>query len=236
MPTASRRGLDETASDATPQVWAQMRRKSSFELAAIREACATLRAAMAAMGKDQRSGAGVTAAVLAGERAANECGAQDVRTLFSVNAGRTLQPFETLVERAVDPLQVYIAVRQFNYWAEGFSSLAQRPSPVAEKAAALLSTVVATIKHGGTAAAIAEIITTERRPYCIHPVTEDAFATSLGITLEEPPFTSLGATFEAGEVHSLKIGLTDGAEQHAVVSAMIAVREGGSDVLWSAAG
>ena len=236
MATALRRAVGDAAPDATQQVWTQMRRKSSFELAAIREACATLGAAMAAVGEAKRSGASVTAAILAGERAANDRGAQDVRTLFSVNGGRTLQPFEALIDHAVDPLQVYIAVRQFNYWAEGFASLSEQPSPVAEKAAALLRMAVAAIKPGATAAAVAEIIAAGRQPYRAHPVTEDAFATSLGTALEEPPFTDLGATFEAGEVYSLKIGLTDGAEQHAIVSAMIAVRDGGSDVLWSAAG
>ena len=38
--------------------------------------------------------------------------------------------------------------------------------------------------------------------------------------------------FEAGEVYSVRAGLTDGAEQHAIVSAMIAVRDDGNDVLW----
>jgi hypothetical protein len=233
MSTAMRRAVGDVAGEATPQLWTQMRRKSSLELDAIREACATLSAAMAAISEAKRSGAGITAAILAGEGAANARGAQDVRTLFSVNGGRTLQPFETLIERATDPLQVYIAVRRFNYWAEGFASLSHHPSHIAEKAAALLREAVAAIKPGATAAAVADIIATGRQPYRVHPVTEDAFATSLGTTLEEPPFTDIGTTFEAGEVHSLKIGLTDGAEQHAILSAMIAVRAGGSDVLWT---
>ena len=70
--------------DATPLLWTQMRRKSSFELAAIGEACTTLTAAMAAVSEAQRAGADVTGAILAGERAANSRGAQDVRALFSV--------------------------------------------------------------------------------------------------------------------------------------------------------
>jgi hypothetical protein len=235
MATAMRRAIG-AAPDATPQVWAQMRRKSSVELAAIRQACITLGAAMAAVGGAQRSGTSVTTAILAGERAANSRGAQDVRTLFSVNGGRTLQPFESLIDHAVDPMQVYIAVRQFNYWAEGFASLSERPSAIARKAAALLRTGIAAIKPRATTAAVSEILTSERHPYRAHPVTEDALAGSLGTALEEPPFTDSGVIFEAGEVYSLKIGLTDEAERHAVVSAMIAVREGGSDVLWSAAG
>lgn len=235
MTAAMRRAIGEAASDATPQVWAQMRRKSSLELAAIREACATLGAAMTAVAEAKRCGASVTAAILAGEGAANGRGAQDVRTLFSVNGGRTLQPFEALIERTVDPLQVYIAVRQFNYWAEGFASLSEQPSAVAEKAAALLRATVAAVRPGANATAVAEMIAWGRQPYRPHPVTQDSPATSLGTALEEPPFTNLGATFDAGEVYSLKVGLTDGAEQHAILSAMIAVREPSSEVLWSAA-
>ena len=65
-------------------------------------------------------------------------------------------------------------------------------------------------------------------------MTDDAWAASLGSALEEPPFTDLGTIFETGEVYSLKIGLTDNADQNAIVSAIVAVREGGSDVLWTA--
>jgi len=90
--------------DKTADLTTLMRRKSPRELAAIREACASLEAAVAAMRQAQRAGSGVTATVLAGEHAACKHGAQDVRTLFSLDGGRTLRPFETAVERAIDPL------------------------------------------------------------------------------------------------------------------------------------
>jgi len=233
MTTAARRAFGGMP-DATPLLWTQMRRKSSFELAAIVEACTTLTAAMAAVSEAQRAGADVTSAILAGERAANSRGAQDVRALFSVNGGRTLQPFEMLIPRTVDPLQIYLGVRQYNYWTEGFALLSRPPSPIAEKAAALLRDAIAALKSGAGAAAMARIIETGRGPYGAHAVTDDAWATSLGSALEEPPFTDLGTIFETGEVYSLKIGLTDNADQNAIVSAIVAVREGGSDVLWTA--
>jgi hypothetical protein len=231
MPTALRRTIGDVP-DATPSLWAQMRRKSPVEITAIREACATLDAATAAIGQSKRSGPSVTTAILAGERAANDHGAQDVRTLFSVNGGRTLQPFGMLIEKACDPLQVYIAVRKFNYWAEGFALLSERPCPAAEKADALLRRVFPMIKAGGTTAAAVDFIASQRGPYQCHPVTTGALANSIGIALEEPPHTDLGATFEAGDVYSLKVGVTDAADQHAIASAMIALRQDGSDVLW----
>ena len=117
--------------DKTAELRRLMGRKSARELAVLREACATLDATVAAMRAVQGSGAGATAAVLAGEQAANRRGAQEIRTLFSLDGGRTLRPFEALVERAVDPLQVYVAVRQLGYWAEGFAVLATSPQPCA---------------------------------------------------------------------------------------------------------
>ena len=39
-------------------------------------------------------------------------------------------------------------------------------------------------------------------------------------------------SFEPGEVYSVRAGLTDGADQHAILSAMIAVRDDGTEVLW----
>jgi len=63
-------------------------------------------------------------------------------------------------------------------------------------------------------------------------VTKGALANPIGVALEEPPYTNLGAIFEADEVYSLKIGVTDGADQHAIASAMIALREHGGEVLW----
>ncbi len=135
MPSPLRRQIDRgrraEIADKTAELGPLMRRKSERELAAMREACVTLGAAVDAMAQAQRSGAGTTDAILAGERAAYRAGAQDVRTLFSLDGGRTLRPFDTPVERAVDPLQVYVAVRQFGYWAEGFAVLTASPQSAA---------------------------------------------------------------------------------------------------------
>lgn len=226
--------VGEAAPDVTSDLWPLMRRKSRTELDAIRAACATLAAATTAMAHAKRSGLGVTDVVLAGEKIAGERGAQDVRTLFSVDGGRTLAPFFTATQATVDPIAVYLAVRRFNYWAEGFSMLTGSPTLVGIKAAALLHNTLATIRPGTSADEVARTIVFE--PYRKHPVTEDALANSIGLALEERPYTDLGATFEAGDVYSLRIGITDGEEQHALVSAMIALHEQGAEVLWPTSG
>jgi hypothetical protein len=41
-------------------------------------------------------------------------------------------------------------------------------------------------------------------------------------------------SFEAGAIYSVRAGLTNGADEHAIVSAVVRVREGGTDMLWTA--
>src|SRR5262245_15337097 len=153
MPYTLRQRIDEamaegarSITDKTSELWALMRRKSRRELANIREACTTLGAVVTAMDEVQRSGAGATAVVLAGEHAAHRAGAQDVRTLFSLDGGRTLRPFDTFVEKTVDPLQVYVAVRRFGYWADGFAVATAAPGQCVRGAGVLLRYAIEKIR------------------------------------------------------------------------------------------
>jgi Xaa-Pro aminopeptidase len=231
MPVVLRRNLMEAAGgkdavqDATAHVWAQMRRKSSHELAAIRDAAAAMRGARGVMLAALRSGAGVTEVIAAGELAANAEGAQDVRTLFSLDGGRTLQPFVRRRGERLDPLLLYLAIRRYNYWAESFPLLAARPqaNPLAEKVGEAMGAVVQAIRAGTPAREIETQIAASIAPYQLHPVTARAFAQPMGIALDQSPYTDIGTTFEDGEVYSVRIGATDGAQQHAICSDMIVV-------------
>ena len=162
-----------------------MRRKSERERAAMRESCVTLGVAVDAMTRAQHSGVGTTDAVLSGERAAWRAGAQDVRTLFSIDSGRTLRPFDTPVERAVDPLQVYVAVRQFGYWAEGFAVLTAAPNPRARAAGEVLRYAIETIRPGSGCGDVARAITAAVHPLGPHPVTAHVVGNGIGLALEE---------------------------------------------------
>src|SRR5262245_42759094 len=77
--------LGDELADKTAALRALMRRKSAHELALLREACATLEAAVMAMDAAQGAGAKASDVILAGERTANRRGAQDVRNLFSLD-------------------------------------------------------------------------------------------------------------------------------------------------------
>jgi urease accessory protein UreF len=237
MPVAFRRnvmeaiGTSEAVQDATQRVWAQMRRKSAYEIAAIGHAVEATSATRAVMLEALKSGAGLTEAISAGELAANAAGAQDVRTLFSIDGGRTLRPFLTLVERAHDPLMIYLAIRRFNYWAECFPLFTMRrePTPVYEKAWAAMGSIVQAIEPGTPTRHIEQMIAAKTHPYRSHPLTAGAFARRMGLALEEPPATDIGATFEDGEVYSVRIGVTDGVNGNVICSQMISVRDGGND-------
>jgi len=227
-------GAVGTIADKTADVANLMRRKSPRELAAIREACGSLEAAVAAMAQARRAGADATAVVLAGEQAAYKRGAQEVRTLFSTDGGRTLRPFETLVTRAIDPLQVYLAVRQYGYWAEGFAVVTASPNRHVRGASDILQFAIDMITPGRRYADIARAIRKATAPLRSHALTQRLVGNAIGLALEEPPVIGADAmdAFEAGGVYSLRVGLSD-AQEHAISSAMIAVSAFGCEVLWS---
>ena len=222
--------------DATPLLQAIMRRKSPRELGFIREGCAILDAATKALAQAKRAGAGVTASVLEAERAAYHLGAQDVRTLFSIDRGRTLRPFEQAIDSTVDPLQAYVAVRLVGYWVEGFVSLAASEHPVLVKAAEALKAVITSATNGAKCRDLACLAAEKVTPYGLHPMAAGNIGNGIGLSLEEELLISTTSeeTLGAGEVYTLRVGGSDGQEHHGIVSAIIAVHENENELLWGA--
>jgi hypothetical protein len=128
MPTRLRRELDAAFAGVAPADEAErlrevMQRRSPREEVCIRGASSVLQRAADAMTEAHRRGEGITAVVLAGEHAAVREQAQDVRTLFSLDGGRSYRPFNGPIDKKADPLTVYIAVRRFGYWVDGYLTL-----------------------------------------------------------------------------------------------------------------
>ena len=221
-------GPDVVIDDGTPIVRAQMRRKSARELAAIQEASLVLGEAVAAL--RQAKDRGVTAAVLAAEHVAWRRGAQDVRSLFSLDGGRTLLPFDVPVEAAVDPLQVYLAVRHAGYWAEGFVMVSAQPHAPLIAAEAALKAALARLKRGATPNTLAETLTTASSAFAPHPITAPPLV-GIGLALQQD--VPADARLVVGEVLSLRAGVRDDRQGAAMVSAMVAVTENGHEILWS---
>jgi Xaa-Pro aminopeptidase len=221
--------------EATEMLQAHMLRKGPRELAVMREACAKLSTAVAAMRKTHATGAHVTEVLLAAEHAAQQGGAQDVRSLFSLDQGRTLRPFEMPLDVHADPLQAYVAVRHGGYWAEGFVRASTSQDPLGAKAQSVLKAMIAAAKPGVTCRALADVAAAARGPLQAHPMTENVFGNAIGLALEEPPLLMRGsdATLTAGAVHSLRAGVLDGEGAGAIVSAMLRITDGGNEILWS---
>src|SRR5262245_35819481 len=214
-----------TCEDATALVRALMRRKSARELALTKTACAALAAAASTLAEAQRSGLGATATILAAEQAAWRLGAQDVRTLFSLDRGRTFRPFGVTIETPAAWLAAYLAVRQGGYWAEGFVNTASDADPALRRARSALQAGLATARCGAARRSVADAIATAAG--ALHPMARPAVV-SIGLGLEDGDDTG---AMEAGEVVSLRAGVLD-HDGAAVASAMIVVHDRGNEVLW----
>jgi hypothetical protein len=230
--------LGATPPDVTAIVAEAMRRKSARELTLMRDACASLQAAFAAMRDAQRTGHGMTDTVLAGEEAAWRRGAQDVRTLFGRNGG--LLPFGVPDEAPADPLQVYAAARHDGYWAEGFSVLSRRRLPMVEAAWATLGKAVALMRPDALLREVAELLPWDPLyPSPTYPLTYRGFGRHMGLNLQEsdclyqwtletfPPVPN-PQTFAVGEVYSVRAA----AGGEGFVSTMVLITEHGHEVLW----
>jgi hypothetical protein len=242
MPFGLRRAIDQaladgdTVDDGTKLLQAQMLRKAPREIAALREACAGLDVAVAALRVAQNSGAGATAAVLGAEHAALRWGAQDVRSLFSLDGGRTLRPFELPVEQAVEPLQVYLAVRHAGYWADGFVRLGRADDPLHAKASGILRTMIAAVCPGLHCRELWRLVDANRGAFDLHPLAKTVLGSSIGLALDEQPLLIRDGDAEltSGAVYSLRAGVTDGKGSGAIASAMLVVTDHDHEVIWPA--
>ncbi len=85
-------------------------------------------------------------------------GAQEVRTLFSFDGGRTLRPFLVPVDKVIDTLQVYLSVRFNGYWAEGHVAMSKAANTAANQARTVLNGLMGAAKRGATAADLSKVL------------------------------------------------------------------------------
>jgi Xaa-Pro aminopeptidase len=217
---------EQLSSQAAAALRALMQKKRPRELAAMREACGMLGAAVERLAAAKPKS--VTAAMADAEHAAIRMGAQDVRSLFSTDGGKVLRPFLTPIEAPADPLQAYFAIRHLGYWVEGYVRLGTN-SAAAEKAGAALKAAIAKMKPGAKAGEVAAAAAGS------HPVTAASAGNSIGLSLEEEPrfIAASAAALQAGGVYTVRAGASEGKD-HAIASAMVAVTDRGSERLWPA--
>lgn len=227
------RGL--TIADADPAASALLHGKRPRELVVVRRASAVLDAAVAALKDAWKSGASATDCALAAEAAAFANEALDARTLFSLDNGRTLRPFERPLGDRPDRLAAYVAVRYQAYWAEGYVTLSKRRTAIQKAASDALDRIIAASRPGATGRdlAAAARVPDKFKP---HVAIDGALGHGIGLALNEPPALAPDSATGMAEngVYSLTVGLSEGKRNHALTSAMVAVGAGGAELLWQA--
>jgi Xaa-Pro aminopeptidase len=210
------------------------RRKRPRELTMIRASCKLLEAAANTFAESWRGNHEPETAALDAERVARSLAAQDVRTLVSLDGGRTLVPFQGRFEKCAGPLVGYLAVKAAGYWADMFVTIDDGSfAPVARHTEAALDAIIANIRPGERAGALHAKAVAALAPYKLHPVLGGSIGHSIGLSLHEGPEfqASADATLVEDGVYALQIGATDAEAGNVVLSAIVRVAAKGAEVL-----
>ncbi|MGG0717008.1 M24 family metallopeptidase [Robertmurraya massiliosenegalensis] len=214
-----------------------LRKKRPTERVVMREAGKILNASVKAMKEIHRREGSVVTAVVEAERLARNQGAQDVRILYSLDFGRSLQPFDKVNEIRNDPMFVYIAIEYLGYWVDGMVTVAKVKKEIHNKTATLLQYFKVNMKSGVSIGSLLEGANQLIEPYSMHPITLEKYGYNIGLSLNQKPF--LGTTYndcllEEGNVYSVHAGLTNNEEDNCLLSAIIAIEKNENEIIWSA--
>ena len=207
-------------------------RKRPREVTMIRAACKVLDAAARELVASWRRSHAPETAVLDAEHAARSLAAQDVRTLVSLDGGRTLVPFQGRFEERAGPLIGYLAVKVTGYWSDMFVTLGP-VTPASRQCAAALDALIAAARPGARVAALHAGVLAALAPYRLHGALSGSVGHAIGYSLHE------GAEFDAASrvtmladgVYTLQVGMSDAGAGHALLSAMVRLTPNGSEVL-----
>jgi Xaa-Pro aminopeptidase len=180
-----------------------------------------------------RRGAGIEAAALDAELAARRKGAQDVRTLVSLDGGRTLVPYQGLFEKKAGPLVAYLAVKTMGYWADMFITVDEGRSQALQNTEAALDTLIAAVRPGARAGELYDATINALRPLPLHPALSQSIGHGIGLSLNEQPELRAGNKSELVEdgIYTLQVGVADANAGNALQSAVIRCAANGAEVL-----
>lgn len=224
------------AANADAAIVDLMHRKRPRELVVVRRAADILGKTVDTLAESWRSGASATDAVLAAEGTAFANAAQDARTLFSIDAGRTIRPFDRPLDDHPERFVAYAAVRYQGYWAEGFVTLARRRNAIQKAAVEALERMISVSRPGATGDDLARAIAPVVVGFAPHAALSGSLAHGIGLSLHEAPDLAPGnpAAMVTEGIYSLTVGLSQGKRHHAFASAMISLAGGKTEVLWKA--
>ena len=201
-------------------------RKSDVEIGlldrAARLACLAVKRARAR----HAEGAGVRSAMLAGERAAYESGAQDVRLLASFEEGGVPRPLEGPCDPRVERLLGCVMVRFAGYWAEQLFTISPEAT-AADAAQARLVAMLSAVRPGLTLAGLAAA----QDGYALHPILVAAQGNGIGLSRVEAPVLTVDEPLCEGQTYVLRVGLRGAGTDNAISSAMFVLRADGPQIL-----
>ncbi len=208
-------------------------RKRPRELTMMRASCKVIEAAANTFAASWRGSHEPETAALDAERTARSLAAQDVRTLVSLDGGRTLAPYQGRFEKIPGPLVGYIAVKLAGYWADMFVTVNDARSKATQQAEAALDMLIAKMRPGAPVADLHATAVDALAPSELHPVLSGSVGHGIGLSLHErPQFRAAGdgAVME-NAVYTLQIGIADAASGNALLSAMVRSSPKGADIL-----
>jgi Xaa-Pro aminopeptidase len=210
------------------------RRKRPRELTMIRASCKLLETAAATFAESWRGSHEPETAALDAERVARSLAAQDVRTLVSLDGGRTLLPFQGRFETCDGPLVGYLAVKVLGYWADMFVTVDDGSATAAvQQAGAALDVIITSMRPGARIDALHAKAVGALAPYKLHPVLGGSIGHGIGLSLHEGPefLASETATLAEDGVYALQVGAADAKAGNVLISAIVRVAAKGAEVL-----
>jgi Xaa-Pro aminopeptidase len=210
------------------------RRKRPRELTMMRASCKLVEAAAKAFTDSWRGNHEPETAALDAERVARSLASQDVRTLVSLDGGRTLVPFQGRFEKCAGPLVGYIAVKVLGYWADLFVTVDDGSiTAAARHAESALDAIIADMRPGARTDALHAKAVGALAPYTLHPVLGGSIGHGIGLSLHEgPEFQASGdAVLVEDGVYALQVGAADAKAGNVLTSAIVRVAAKGPEVL-----
>lgn len=210
------------------------RRKRPRELTMLRASCRLMETAAKAFVETWRASGEPETAALEAERSARSLAAQDVRTLISLDGGRTLVPFAGAFEKRPGPLVGYLAVKVMGYWADMFVTVDDDAKSVARRhAEAALAALIAAMRPGARCAELYARALEALAPYSLHPALSGSVGHAVGLSLNEQPQLRADADAQLVEdgVYTLQTGIADPAAGNVLLSAIVRNTAKGAEVL-----
>lgn len=208
-------------------------RKRPRELTMMRASCKLLQDAAKVFVEHLRLSGEPETAALAAEHAARSLAAQDVRTLISLDGGRTLVPYQGRFEKSAKPLVGYLAVKVMGYWADMFVTVDDRRTAAARQVAAALDALIAHLRPRLRAGELYIKAIDALAPFPLHPVLGASFGHGIGLSLNEQPELRAAADAALVEdgVYTLRVGVAGAEAGNALLSAIVRNTANGAEVL-----